>query len=307
MKFTEESVKTSDGIRLHVKNYAPDGRKKGVVHVLHGMSEHSGRYDEFATHLAEQGYSVYLQDHRRHGRSLDEDGSLGVFTKHDRFERLVDDIGDVQKYITQHENSKNVTILGHSMGSILLRRYLQKDPKHVKRAIVMGTLPRSHIVAPLMAGLAYFTGWFMPSAARHRLMNWLMSRSVNRKLPNAKGKYDWLALNPEVIQAYQEDDLSGFIYNKYFYREFFKGVFKVSLSKNIEKTANIPVLFISGASDPLVKKEMKGIEKLAQTYERKIKGFWGEVKPIYYARHEILNEKNRAYVYDYLVKWIKDN
>ncbi len=303
MKKTQAYVKTSDERKLNVLTYSPEGKTKGIVHILHGMGEHVGRYDDFASYLAKEGMTVYLHDHRGHGDSCKQD-EQGLLAKEDTFERIVDDVDVIQETIAKEENSKNVILLGHSMGSLILRRYLQKEPKHVKKAIVMGSMPRYNpIVSGFNFALAFVSGLFISKNVHNRFVGSLMNRSIVRKIKNRKTPQDWLSFDEKVIEQYQEDPKAGFIYNKYFYKELFKGIMKTNSGKEIEKTPNIPMMFISGAQDPL-SKNMKAIEKLHKAYDKRIEDFKGEIKPIYYARHEVLNERNKAYTYEYLLNWM---
>ncbi len=303
MKKTQAYVKTPDERKLNVLTYTPEGKTQGIVHILHGMSEHAGRYDDFASYLAESGMTVYLHDHRCHGDSCKE-GEQGMLSKEDTFEKMVDDVGVIQETINKEENSKNIAILGHSMGSVILRRYLQKDPKYVKKAIVMGSVPKYN---PILSGfyftLAFLSGLFISKNVHNRFMSSLMTYGIVRKLKNRNTSQDWLSFDEKVVEQYQEDPKAGFAYNKYFYKEFFKGLMKANFAKEIEKTPNIPMMFISGAQDPL-SKNMKTIHKLHQAYDKRIEDFKGEVKPIYYARHEVLNERNKEYTYEYLFNWM---
>ena len=50
---------------------------RAVVHVLHGMAEHSGRYARLAARLAEAKLATYAHDHRGHGKSVSAALPLG--------------------------------------------------------------------------------------------------------------------------------------------------------------------------------------------------------------------------------------
>lgn len=67
-----------DGCSIHALEWAPEGPPRGIVHLVHGISEHIGRYDETARFLAEHGFLVCGEDHLGHGRTV-TDGSHGFF------------------------------------------------------------------------------------------------------------------------------------------------------------------------------------------------------------------------------------
>ncbi|MFW6299102.1 MAG: serine aminopeptidase domain-containing protein [Bacillota bacterium] len=197
-----------------------------------------------------------------------------------------------------------MTILGHSMGSVILRRYLQKDYKAPEKAVIMGTLPRYGLLSGGgMFMLSWLSGLFVSGSKRHRFVNRLMDRSMVSNIPDATSNLNWLAHDKDVVNHYDEDPLSGFVYNKYFYNSFFKSLIALNKSSEIAKTPAIKTLFISGYDDPLSKK-MKAIHRLAGVYEKLVDGFDGEVKTVYKARHEVLNEKNKSDTYDVLSDWI---
>ena len=69
------SVPSSDGVHtLAGVVYLPDGEPKGLLHIVHGMTEHIGRYDKFMSEMAEQGYICFGYDNLGHGYTADEKG-----------------------------------------------------------------------------------------------------------------------------------------------------------------------------------------------------------------------------------------
>lgn len=282
----------------------PKGKQLGVVHIIHGMAEHKERYLGFMKYLSNQGFTVYAHDHRGHGESLLEGQVVGIFTKDDHFANIIKDVDLVQQYILKEEQTDEIIPLGHSMGSLILRRYLQTKPTHIKKAIIMGTLPKYNKAFSItMIGLAYLTGLFMPNTAKHHFLAKLMNDGLAKKVENKESKFDWLSVNKGNVKNYIEDDLCGYTYNKRFYQSFFKLILKTNLKQNIQKTPNIDLLFIAGALDPL-SKNMRAINKLARYYEKVTDNQQITVKPIYGARHEILNENNKDYVYDYIKNYL---
>ena len=67
-----------DGCSIHAQEWAPEGPPRGIVQLVHGISEHIGRYDETARFLAEHGLLVCGGDHLGHGQTA-ADGSYGFF------------------------------------------------------------------------------------------------------------------------------------------------------------------------------------------------------------------------------------
>ena len=71
-----------------------------TMHINHGMTEHSERYDEFAEYLAGLGITVYAQDHRGHGFTKAED-EKGWFADRDGWALIAEDSWELDKLISQ--------------------------------------------------------------------------------------------------------------------------------------------------------------------------------------------------------------
>lgn len=299
-------MNTPDGMTLSVNRVSPPKKAVGIVHILHGMGEHASRYEEFAVFLSKNGFVVYTHDHRKHGLSLRDEDELGVFGKNETFDKLSEDVAVVQRYIRKTDGKLKMSMLGHSMGSVVLRRYLQMYSDDVDKAIIMGTLPnyrRTDTVAPRM--LAKLSGVFKKETDRNHFMANLLNKSINKHINASKTKYDWLSNSETVVENYIADPRCGFAYNTWFYKHFFKGLQDVNMPLNIARTMNVAHLYISGEDDPLAGKNGKPIEELLRIHEQEIEHFKGEMKLISDARHEVLNEKNRLETFNYLLDWIE--
>jgi len=279
---------------------------KGTVHILHGMGEHAKRYETFARFLANHGYTVVVHDHRNHGRSVRSDKEVGIFNKNETFEEMVNDTMTVQSHIRSQTKGPMI-MLGHSMGSIILRRYLQRSVQIPEAAIFMGTLER---FTKLSGGGAYIlsklSGVFKKEDKRNKFIYNMLNRSMKKSLRKDEPETAWIAHDDSVVKAYIEDPKSGFIYNKQFYSTFFKGLIEVNKSENMKHTPNIPILFISGEDDPL-SKNMKAVGQLKNDYETLNKRFKGTIMAIPNARHEVLNEGNHKQTFEKILQWIKNS
>jgi len=106
---------------IHVRKWQ-DGHTKRLVVIVHGYTEHGGRYAPLARILAARGSLVVAPDHVGHGLS---GGDRGVMAD---FEAVVDDIHAV---IEAYSGSLDVVLIGHSMGGLLATRYAQRYPKRL--------------------------------------------------------------------------------------------------------------------------------------------------------------------------------
>ncbi len=303
MKEENFNIPVENGLNLLVRVWKPNTPNGKVMHLLHGMSEHCFRYADFAKYCVNNGYTVYAHDHRNHGYSLRNDDTLGIFLKRDTFEKLVEDVLMVQNEIYYREDTTEIITLGHSMGSIILRRYLQMNPPLVSKAIIMGTLPRyPGYYSGLMIGLAYISGLFINQDKRHYFIAKSMSKNTSKGV-DSQLKNAWISNDETIVKAYNEDPLSAFVYNKYFYRYFFQCIHKTNKLKNIAMTKNIPHLFISGSKDSVIQ-SMKNIDRLTADYHRVIPNFNSTVLTIKDSRHEVLNDIDKIATYKKIIDWI---
>ena len=104
----EMTVKSTDNIHTLVgRIYIPEGEARGVVHIVHGMTEHINRYDSFMAALAENGFVAFGYDNLGHGKTAKDDSELGFIAAKDGWKYLVNDVeGDI--YTIQQFRNKNV-------------------------------------------------------------------------------------------------------------------------------------------------------------------------------------------------------
>ena len=106
--------------------YVPDTKPyAGVIQVIHGMSEHQGRYRELAQFFTKHGYAVLTSDLRGHGNHIARDIELGYFGDN-ASSRLVSDIHDNTTYIRSHFPNIPYILLGHGIGALLAVVYSKK-------------------------------------------------------------------------------------------------------------------------------------------------------------------------------------
>ncbi len=275
---------------------------KGIIHILHGMAEYGARYGSFAQFLVDQHYIVYVHDHRKHGKSLNNNERVGIF-KNDTWEDMIEDVHHIQNFITSNEPNLPHIMLGHSMGSVVLRCYLTVYGEDVDQAIIMGTPYTSFWENKGAIAMSALCEGIVPSV-RNKLLNFLFLGYMNKAFKPEKTPYDWLSKDRRVVEWYMNNPLCGYHYSPRFYKEFAKGLDYASREENVMKTPSIPILLISGEMDP-VGKFMEGVNKVYVMYQRL--GYDVEIQGIENGRHEILNETNRMDVYNAILQFIERN
>ena len=114
-----------DELMLDVLTIFPKGEIKGIVQISHGMAEHKERYIPFMEFLSQNGYVTVIHDHRGHGKSIKAKKDLGYFYE-EKAEYIVEDLHQITNFIKNKYPNQKVILLGHSMGSMLVRKYIKK-------------------------------------------------------------------------------------------------------------------------------------------------------------------------------------
>ena len=296
MKAKENYISGTKGSYLHIMSWHPDSEPSAVVQILHGMAEHGKRYEDFAKFLSQNGYAVYTHDHRKHGKSIRNDQKVGIFDENDSWENVIDDVQIVNDFIKMKEKNKNVIILGHSMGSIICRRYIQEYGQNVEAAIIMGTAPDQPLKCFAGKALGSIVNRINAKGTRSVFLDKLAVGGFNKQFNPARTSSDWLSTDNEQVDRFIADNICGLPYSAEFYVQFSRGVKACNKKANILKTPHFPILFISGSRDP-VGHNGKGVKKVYETYASM--GYKNNIsmKLVPNARHEVLNEINKEEVY----------
>ena len=97
---------------------------RAIVQIVHGMSEHIGRYEDFARFLVSAGFAVCAHDHIGHGRSVADPMDLGHMPLDCGKDALIEDVHEMRKTVSARFSRKTpYFIFGHSMGSFVTRAY----------------------------------------------------------------------------------------------------------------------------------------------------------------------------------------
>lgn len=133
MNHQTSSFQTSDGLRLFTRAWEPDHDASTMIVLVHGIAEHSGRYDEFARILNRDGYAIYALDHRGHGRSE------GLRAHVENFDLFVNDVYQYVESLKRKFPRRRVILMGHSMGAAIALQYAVEHQQRIDALILSGT------------------------------------------------------------------------------------------------------------------------------------------------------------------------
>lgn len=290
--------------KIHGIQWIPDGEKPiCILQIIHGMAEYAGRYDDFAAAMAEKGILVVGEDHLGHGGSVAEGGTYGYFCEQDAATVLVRDSHRLKKIIQEQYPGIPYIILGHSMGSFILRNYLCRYGTGIQAAIIVGTGTRSGI--EIMAGKAVAAVQKLFLGSRHEagFLDWISFKAYNKRTGKKYPAFDWLSTEEAVVATYNGDDLCGFRFTVNGFQAVFELLRRLKKKENLRKMPKeLPILFASGAQDP-VGGYGKGVTAVYRSFlDIGMKNV--QIKLYENGRHEILNEKDKAKVYEDIYSWI---
>lgn len=287
--------------QIHAIEWFPEGEVVGVLQIVHGMAEHIERYDAFASYIASKGFYVVGHSHLGHGKSVTTDENLGYFHSPNGNECVLGDIDTLRRKTEEQFQNVPYFILGHSMGSFLVRQYVGIYGEGLSGAIVMGTgdQPKIAVVAGKMICklFAAFKGW----KYRSNIVNALIIGSYERKYGKA-----WLSKNQDNVIQYEKDPLCGFVFTLNAFYHMLDGIGKMNAAEKAGKMPKtLPVFFVAGSEDPV---GACGVG-VKQVYQRYVEMGVKQVRLKLYEgnRHEILNEFDRENVYQDIWEWIDAN
>ena len=296
---------SGDGVHnLHAVEWLPQGKPRGVVQLVHGISEYILRYDSFAQYLAGEGFAVVGHDHLGHGQTARDPSEYGFLAPKGGWELLAGDVRTLRVETGARFPEAPYFLLGHSMGSFVARTYLIRWPGTLDGCILSGTGQES---APLIAfgrGLCTLMARLGGPQRVSGLVTALSLGAYNRQFkPNRTGA-DWISRDEAVVDRYVADPLCTFFPTVGMTRDMMQGLQFIARPDNLAKMdPDTPVYFFSGDQDP-VGSNGRGVEKVAGWFRRA--GVRDVTVRLYPGgRHEMLNEINRQEVYRDVLDWLE--
>ncbi len=291
--------------QIHAVKWEPgQGEVKGILQISHGMVEYVERYAEFAEYMAGKGFMVVGNDHLGHGKSVESEECWGYFAPKRGSDIVVEDLNHLRKIIQKECPGVPYFMLGHSMGSFLLRKYLSKYGSGLQGAVIMGTGSQSNAALALgkliCRSLALVRGWKHKS----KLVESVAMGSYNKKFRGEGAANSWLTKDKEIVTAYNSEPRCCFKFTINGYYTLFDTIHYINQPANIKRVPkNLPLLFVAGEDDP-VGNYGAGVKSACESYRRAgVRDITCRLYPG--DRHEILNELDRDKVYKDIFKWIK--
>lgn len=286
---------------FHMITWEPQGEVRAVLQICHGMTEYVDRYDELAHFLAERGIFVIGNDHLGHGQTARKKEDYGYFAQGNPSKIVVDNLYMITKKTQAEYPDVPLVVLGHSMGSFLIRRYITTYGKHVDGCLILGTGRQSNMT--ILEGkimtriLSLIQGDHYPS----KLMRKLSTGNFNSYFEGKEG--NWCTKDAEIIKACSNDPYCDFIFTLNGYKLLLDTVAFVQKKSNIEEIPkNLPIRMLSGDEDP-VGDFGKAVKEIYHEYQQA--GIENISMKLYEGdRHELYHETDRQDVFEDIYQWI---
>lgn len=296
-------VNSTDGIHMihGYRWYNTEKKYKGVLQLVHGMLEYIERYHELAEYMAQEGYFVIGHDHLGHGDSVNGPDELG-YVSEDGAANWVKDIGLIRKMAVGYAPDVPYFMLGHSMGSFLVRRYLIYHGDRVDGALLLGTGHPSRVL--IKSGLAVTEALKLKAGGRgtSRFLDLMTCTGYAKRYPNNAKDGSWLSRDPQVLIQALMDPKQHFHFSLNAYRALFETMDEVTSEKRMGRMPkNLSLMILSGGDD-LVGEKGKGIHRLENALQ---KIGMKDVTCIIYPdnRHELINDLDKQQVLQDIRLW----
>ena len=295
----------ADGLEISCLAVVPELERnekyRGIIQIVHGMSEYKERYIPFMEYMAERKYISVIHDHRGHGKSVRSKEDLG-YMYGGGADAMLQDIHTVNCLIKDHFPGIPLILFGHSMGSLAVRAYAAHHDSCMDMLIVCGS-PSYNVFRPVGVALAKAGKTVFGPKHSAGLIEMMSFGSYAMHFKKKKTVFPGSALIRRlcrIIRIQNTVDLPLRMMHIWHFFDLMKRAYDVKHWKCTKP--EMPVLFISGAEDPC----MGNVRQFAKSVRAMRCAGYRDVRGKLYPgmRHEILNEKDREKVYHDIFTYI---
>ena len=311
-------ISMKDGTQLFLRRRKIGAAPRAVLHVVHGMAEHSNRYARLARRCAEEGIEVWAADQRGHGETAcnkQNDPGLGGLLGHcgdgDGFSRVCADIDFINRTIMKEYPGIPLFQLGHSWGSFVTQSYIEnyegrpggEDSVNLSGCVLSGTRGPDGLQVALGAPVVSFLAFLKGERNGSKMAKAAADGPYSKAFKPMRTPSDWLSRDEKEVDAFVADPLCGQLCSVGFYRDMARALKRIHRPAEMAKIRKtLPIYIMSGSADP-VGDMGESPSALAHAYRLlEIKDMETVLYPD--ARHETLNETNREEVTESLLSWL---
>ena len=269
----QHSLTTADGLRLNCRQWNASHPLAACI-IVHGLGEHSGRYDLLAQELVSRSLSVWTVDLRGHGRSEGRRTDCRSFSEFD------EDLLLLVEHARGFAPDVPRILIGHSLGGLLALRFAADHPELIRA--VAATSPA--------IGLSLKLPRFKVALVT-QLAHWLPTTPI----PNNINPHI-LCRDPHIVSAYQKDPL---VHHFLTARCALALQDAIHQAPSLAEKIKVPCLILQAGNDQVCDSKASAqfvqAAKQASATFRVFDGFY----------HEVFNEPERTQVIEELCQWIQ--
>lgn len=268
----EFTWKSDDGQELYAQCWNAGADCIGCILLVHGMGEHSTRYDKWASRFAENGYSVISFDLRGHGKTPGIPGSAS------NLNTLLNDLDCLVSNGKKLCKDKPLFLYGHSFGGNLVINYA------ISRTVEL-------------TGIIVTSPWFELSnmPPRHKLLRAkILNRIAPKLIAKADLKSEHISRELREVHNYRTDP---YVHGKITVRLFMQACEKGLIAKRSIYKINAPLLLLHGTADQIT--SCKASRDFVMNSGKKTT--FVEIEGGY---HELHNDSDRERVFEIISEWL---
>lgn len=298
-----KNIKTQNGEGLYYISWLPEINPKGIIQISHGMAEHSGSYEELGNWFSEQGFAVFANDHIGHGKNAVSDQAYGHIPNKSGWNSMLADMHRLTGIIRKEYPEIPFFLLGHSMGSFLVRDYICRWGEDIDGTILSATSGSQPLLSYL--GLLVARREIKKFGEQHRSkrLTSMTFGKYNKKFKPNRTEYDWLSRDEKKVDEYIADNRCGGVFTAGFFAALLNGIRHLDKHEELHHIPHsMSFLFLTGEQDALSGFGQR-VWNLIDQFERN--GLF-DIEAVFYpdSRHDLKLELNREMVFKDVLTWI---
>lgn len=265
MEISRETYIENKKAKIYLNEKVVNNSKDAIL-LIHGLAEHSGRYEDFISRLNEQSYSVFAMDLRGHGKSKGKRGDSESLNK------VLSDVDKAIDYMKEKYNFEKVGIFGHSVGGLVSSLY---QSLYNKADFIILSSPA--IYTPKKLKFIKFIPY-----------NLLSFVKIKKNYSESK----------EMLEYSRQDELA---LKNFSVRTI--GIFFRTGTRKLKKVINIncPTLLVYGKNDPLLSEQERFVE-----FMKKLTNDKNKLICFNDAKHRIVQNEGFEERIKQIVGWINE-
>jgi alpha-beta hydrolase superfamily lysophospholipase len=276
MQHSVFQIDTPNQLHLFGQQWLPDNKTeiKAVVCLMHGLGDHSGRYQTLVNGLIRASYAMVALDQIGHGKSEGQRGHVR------QYDDLMDTIALLLAKAKGDYHAIPIFLLGHSWGG---------------NQVINFALRRK----PVLAGVVAMSPW-LELAFKPPIWKLWLGKGMNSLFPSFSQPnglvVDFISRDPAVRQAYVNDPL---VHNKISARLFTHTHLAAEWALAHAQEFPLPLLLIHGSKDGLI--SVEGTKAFARQLNNNavLRVFEGMY-------HETHNDIGKEAVIKMIIQWLDD-